>query len=92
MLLLFHRLFLRACIVPILSFILLPGHWLSDKVVSDKEVPGSIPDCAVEFFYNEVLLHGMYGMGVSLFQCPLFIYSLVLPSGTGETLKLCLCF
>ena len=37
----------------------------------DHEVPASVPDCAVEFFCSGVLFHGVYGLGVFVFQYPL---------------------
>ena len=45
---------------------------------SDQEVLGSVPGSAMEFFCSGELFHGMYGLVVSVFQCPLCMLSSVL--------------
>ena len=41
-----------------------------------QEVPGSIPGYVMGLFSGGELFHGMYGLGVSVFQCHLFMLCL----------------
>ena len=38
---------------------------------TDQEVPDSIPSSAMGFLNSGESFHGMYGLGVSVYQCPL---------------------
>ena len=39
-----------------------------------QKISGSIPDFGVEIFSNRRLFHGMFGLSVCAFQCPLAIF------------------
>ena len=41
---------------------------------TDQEDPGSIRGIAIECFSSEELFHGIYGLGVSVFHCPLSMF------------------
>ena len=52
---------------------------LVTSFLSDQEVPYSIPDSAMGFSIE--LFHGIYGLGLSVYQCPFNVFFSVLLGG-----------